>query len=74
MNSAVLLLVERPGPDIDALIEGLEAGGLTAIYRIAIENQPEAGAAGSRLAISPSGSSGQSVCGSLRVAGNLRPE
>ncbi len=52
MDSAVLLLVERPGSDIDALVEGLEAGGLTAIYRIAIENQPEAGAAGSRMPIS----------------------
>jgi putative flippase GtrA len=46
MNSAVLLLVERPGPEIDALVEGLEAGGLTTIYRITIENQPESGEAG----------------------------
>jgi putative flippase GtrA len=51
MNSAVLLMVERPGPDIDALIEGLEAGGLTAIYCVAYGNQPETGKTGSRMAV-----------------------
>lgn len=43
MDSAVLLLVERPGPDIDALVEGLQAGGLIAIYRIPIGDEPETG-------------------------------
>jgi putative flippase GtrA len=41
--SAALLLVERPGPEIDTLINGLEAGGLTRIYCIAITGQPESG-------------------------------
>jgi putative flippase GtrA len=43
MDSAVLLLVERSGPDIDALVEGLQAGGLIAIYRIAIGDVSETG-------------------------------
>ncbi|MGD0005776.1 MAG: hypothetical protein ABSE06_16290, partial [Anaerolineaceae bacterium] len=36
MDFAVLLLLEPSGPPIDALVEGLEAGGLTAIYGIPI--------------------------------------
>ena len=47
--SAVLLLVERPGPEIDTLVMGLEAGGLTRIYRIAIADQAESRATGGEL-------------------------
>ena len=49
MDSAVLLLVERPGPDIDALVESLESGGLTAIYGIATESQAETAITNGRL-------------------------
>jgi putative flippase GtrA len=54
MDSTVLLLVERPGPEIDTLVNGLEAGGLTSIYWIAIGEQPESGVTeGGRLSIVP---------------------
>jgi putative flippase GtrA len=51
MDSAVLLLVERPGPDIDTLIDGLEAGGLSAIYQIVAGSQSETGLTSNRLPI-----------------------
>ncbi len=41
MDFAVLLLLERSGPPIDALVEGLEAGGLTCIFPIAAAGQAE---------------------------------
>ena len=66
MDSAVLLLVEHSGPEIDALIEGLEAGGLTAIYRIAIGDQPETGLTDSKLSIvlpAQPGKASAAICG-----------
>lgn len=33
-HGAILLLAERPGPDIDALVESLKADGLAAVYAI----------------------------------------
>ena len=41
MDFAVLLVVERCGPDVIALVTDLEAGGVTAIYEIPIGSQAE---------------------------------
>jgi putative flippase GtrA len=51
MDFAVLLLVERSSPDNDALVEGLEAGGLTAIYQIATGCQIEIGPTNGKLPV-----------------------
>jgi putative flippase GtrA len=53
MDSAVLLLVEHPGPEIDRLADGLNAGGLTRIYRIAIGEQSESQGTIGSLSIEP---------------------
>ena len=52
MEFAVLLLVERPGPHIDALVESLEAGGLAAIYGIALKDQAGTGPTNTRSPVS----------------------
>jgi len=64
--SAVLLLVERSGPEIEALIEKLAAGGLNAIYQITIGDQPETGLTASSRSIVLAGQPGKAsaaMCG-----------
>jgi putative flippase GtrA len=57
----VLLLVERHGAGIDALVKGLEAGGMTAIYGIAVGNQVESELARGRLLYLPAAQPGKAA-------------
>lgn len=66
MDFAVLLLLERSGPPIDVLVEGLEAGGLTSIYPIAAAGQAVTVSNHARLPVlqaSQPGKTCAAVCG-----------